>query len=116
MKLATEGSELYLGGTNEALHDGPLEYHAAMNKTGWWEIGGAAVRVNGEEVATGFSTIVDSGTTLVLGPPEQVKALYSRVCDAKMDEGLGLFVFPCNSTPSVEFSWGGNNWPISAEK
>ena len=62
-------------------------------------------------------TIIDSGTTLIYGPPSQGATLYANIPGAKVyDSNSGFYSFPCNSVPNnVAFSWGGNNWTISAD-
>ncbi|KAI0923493.1 hypothetical protein AcV5_009022 [Taiwanofungus camphoratus] len=115
-KLASSGSELYLGGTDSSLYSGSIEYHDLSSSTGYWQIGGASAIVNGNTAVSGFDTIIDSGTTLMYGPPDAVKQFYSSVNGAQeYDSSEGLWSVPCDSIPTVEFSWGGNNWKISSD-
>ena len=69
-----------------------------------------------QTVESGFQTIIDSGTTIIYGPPSQVAAFYQAIPGAQLyDSQSGFYSFPCSSTPSnVAFSWGGNVWTISA--
>ena len=62
-KLASEGSELFLGGTNDDLFSGDLEFHEVDSSAGYWLVPGASVKVNGETAADSIETIIDSGTT-----------------------------------------------------
>jgi cathepsin D len=62
-KLASQGSELFLGGTNNNLFSGDLEFHEVDSSIGLWQVPGASVKVNGQSVADSFETIIDSGTT-----------------------------------------------------
>ncbi|KAH9929057.1 acid protease [Epithele typhae] len=116
-KLATTGSELYLGGTNSALYTGALEYHpVSPSSLGFWQITGASAFANGARVASGFQTVIDSGTTIMYGPPAAVKAFYAAVPGAKVfDAANGLYQYPCARAPSVAFSWGptGKAWAVS---
>lgn len=115
-KLASSGSELYLGGTDSSLYSGSIEYHALSSSVGYWQIGGASAIVNGETAASGFQTIIDSGTTLMYGPPSAVKKLYGNIQGSKVyDSDEGLYSFPCDNAPSIAFSWGGKIWSISAD-
>ncbi|KAH9922356.1 acid protease [Epithele typhae] len=99
-KLATTGSELYLGGTNSALYTGALEYHpVSPSSLGFWQITGASAFANGARVASGFQT-----------------AFYAAVPGAKVfDAANGLYQYPCARAPSVAFSWGptGKAWAVS---
>jgi cathepsin D len=62
-KLAANGSELFLGGTNKTLFTGNLEFHKVDPKVGFWQVPGASVTSNGKKAASNFETIIDSGTT-----------------------------------------------------
>ena len=73
--------------------------------------------VNGKTVASGFDTIIDSGTTIMYGPPSAVKKLYAAVPgSAVYDSSQGYYSYPCDSAPTIAFSWGGKNWEITPEK
>ena len=115
-KLASEGSELLLGEMNPALHTGKVEYHSIL-PTGFWHTSGARYLVGHTISKTSFSTIIDSGTTIMYGPPEAVKKVYEAVEGAGVfDEDYGYYYYPCNSPPEVSFSWGGRQWSITADK
>ena len=116
-KLASTGSELYLGGANSAHYSGSIEYHSVDQSTGFWQIAGASANVGTKAAVTGFETIIDSGTTIMYGPPAAVKKFYAAVSgSAVYDSSQGYYSYPCNSPPSVSFSWGGKKWAISADK
>lgn len=69
------------------------------------------------ETNGGFDTIIDSGTTIMYGPPDAVTMLYSHVPGARVyDEDEGLWEYPCATPPNLSFSWGGRNWEVTAEK
>ncbi|KAI0755204.1 acid protease [Daedaleopsis nitida] len=115
-KLDQTGSELYIGGTNSALYTGAIEYHDVSSDSGFWQIGGASLLLNGKKVASGFDTIIDSGTTLMYATPSAAKTFWAGVKGSKVyDSEEGLYEFPCSSVPSVAFSWGGKSWSISAD-
>jgi len=113
--LASSGSELYLGGTDTSLYTGSVEYHTVSSSSGFWQISGAKALVGTTTAVSGFSTIIDSGTTIMYGPPAAVKTFYSKISGSKVyDSTNGYYSFPCSSVPSVSFSWGGKSWAISA--
>ncbi|KAG8765017.1 hypothetical protein FRC19_007421, partial [Serendipita sp. 401] len=72
----------------------------------------------GSSVVGTTSAIVDSGTTLVIGSTAGVKAFYKKIPgskDASSTVGAGFYTFPCSATiPSVSFTIGGKNLPMSA--
>ncbi|KAI8993962.1 acid protease [Trametes punicea] len=114
-KLASSGSELYLGGTDSKLYSGSIEFHDVDTSTGFWQITGAQAYVGNKAAVSGFETIIDSGTTIMYGPPSAVRTFYQRVSGSELyDSENGYYSFPCNSPPSVSFSWGGKKWAISA--
>ncbi|CDO69152.1 hypothetical protein BN946_scf185042.g54 [Trametes cinnabarina] len=94
-KLASSGSELYLGGTNSDLYSGSIEYHDVDTSTGFWQLPGATAYVGSKAVVSNFETIIDSGTTIMYGPPSAVRTLYKSVSGSKL--------------------WGGKKWAISAD-
>ncbi|KAI0366743.1 protease [Pilatotrama ljubarskyi] len=114
-KLAKSGSELYLGGTNTKLYTGAIEYHQVTG-SGFWQVPGASLLLGSTTVLSGFQTIIDSGTTIIYGPPNDVATLYKSIPGSQLyDQKNGFYSFPCSSVPAnVGFNWGGRTWTISA--
>jgi len=111
--LNSIGSELFLGGTNKRLYTGDIEYHNLSSTSGFWQISGAEAIVHGAIANSGFDTIIDSGTTLMYGPPTEVATFYSNVNDSQLfDSTNGFYSFPCYNIPAVAFNWGGKDWDI----
>ncbi|KAJ3821751.1 acid protease [Lentinula raphanica] len=101
------GSEIYLGGTNPEHYEGSLEYHEVDSREGFWKVKDGNIHLGDEAVLKNFPTIIDSGTTLMYGPPAAVKEFYSKVEGAKVyDEEEGFYTFPCDKVPKVVLSWG----------
>ncbi|TBU37374.1 protease [Dichomitus squalens] len=115
-KLASSGSELYIGGTNSDLYKGDIEYHDISSDNGFWQIGGASVSVGGKSVADSFDTIIDSGSTIITAPTDAAKSFWDAVDGSDVyDSSQGLYSYPCDSAPEVSFNWGGKDWAISSE-
>ncbi|PCH37777.1 acid protease [Wolfiporia cocos MD-104 SS10] len=112
--LADSGSELYLGGTDSYYYTGDIEYYDLVSSAGYWQIGGASAIVNGETVVSDIETIIDSGTTLMYGPPSAVEDFYSNI-DGAQSIGDGAYGIPCDSFPTIAFTWGGNTFTISSD-
>ncbi|KAI0745716.1 acid protease [Earliella scabrosa] len=114
-KLASSGSELYLGGANPQLYTGDIESHMATG-AGYWQLSNMKLFSGSQVVESSQKTIIDSGTTLIYGPPSYVAALYKTIPNSQpYDAENGFYEFPCASTPSnIAFSWGGKKWAISA--
>ncbi|KAJ3992532.1 acid protease [Lentinula boryana] len=115
--LSPNGSELYIGGTNSQLYTGDIEFHDVNTSPGYWKISDGSISVpSNASVVSGFDTIVDSGTTLIYGPTDAVKTLWASIPGASAyDAEPGFYMYPCNQTLGVSFSWGGKNWNIPDE-
>ena len=122
--LTESGSELHLGGTNSQHYSGPIEYHPVLNmevngtsEIALWLLGEAEVGVNGKSAPLSpFKTIIDSGTSLMYGPPDEVEKVYAQVEGSQplTDKLEGFYSFPCDNVPRISFKWGsGKAWTIS---
>lgn len=105
-----------MGGTNDQLYTGDIEYHAVDTNPGYWKISGGSIGIGSNtSVISDITTIVDSGTTVIYGPTAAVKTFWESVPNSKaLDSEPGFYSYPCNQTPEVSFSWGGQSWNISA--
>ncbi|KIK64725.1 hypothetical protein GYMLUDRAFT_399781 [Collybiopsis luxurians FD-317 M1] len=108
------GSELYLGGTNTDLYIGDIEYHPVNKTPGYWKISNASINVgSNRSVVEGIDTVIDSGTTIIYGPIDVVKAFWDAVPESTaFDASPGFYTYPCNQTLNVSFNWGGKDWVI----
>ncbi|KAJ7135850.1 acid protease [Mycena epipterygia] len=114
--LASSGSELYLGGTDDAKFSGDIEFNSVDSSGGFWQATGAKVKVGSTSAVTGIDTIIDSGTTLMYGTPAAVKKLFAKVPgSALFDSTNGFYSYPCDSPPEISFNWGGQDWTVSAD-
>lgn len=115
--LASSGSELFLGGTNTEKYSGVPEFHNVELSTGFWQISGASITYGSSTAVSGFETIIDSGTTIMYGPPAAVKKFYAKISGSQLfDATNGLYSFPCSTSSSISFSWGGKSFAISSKK
>ncbi|KAK1216988.1 hypothetical protein PQX77_020368 [Marasmius sp. AFHP31] len=95
-KITSASSELFLGGTNNQLYTGELEYHPVDTTAGSWQISGAKATIGSTTAVSGFDTIVDSGTTLMYAPPAVAKTFYSKY---KVRALAGVVFVPVLSRP-----------------
>lgn len=92
--LSTNGSELFFGGTNKCRHLPAIEYHSVNKSSAFWQIAGAKAKIGSTAVVSGFQTIIDSGTTIIYGPPAAVKTFYSKIPgSALFDNTNGVCAF-----------------------
>ncbi|KAJ7040974.1 aspartic peptidase domain-containing protein [Mycena alexandri] len=118
------GGTFTLGGTNSSLFTGDIEFHDLTGSSTpmFWQISLSAVTVQGNsvDISTGnaaFSAI-DTGTTAIGGPSDDVSAIWAAVpgASAVRDQGgEGFFQFPCTTSVSVTLSFGGKAWPINPQ-
>jgi cathepsin D len=113
-KLAASGSELFLGGTNSALFSGSFT-KVPVTQEGFWQVDMDGAQVDGTSVMPGVSSIIDTGTTLIVGDSNNVAALYQAMggTDASSTMGPGFFTIPCSSIPTVSLVYGGKSFAIS---
>ncbi|GJJ14486.1 hypothetical protein Clacol_008750 [Clathrus columnatus] len=55
-----DDSSIFLGGVDDSLFTGPVEFHDISDNRGYWEIGNASIAVGSMSIMSGFQTIIDS--------------------------------------------------------
>ncbi|KAJ1302026.1 hypothetical protein OPQ81_000861 [Rhizoctonia solani] len=115
-RLASSGSELYLGGADTTKYTGTITWAPLTSKTYWLTTGSSSV---GSTVGYSGAMIIDSGTTLVVGPTSSVSAWWAKVpgagtCSTSVCGASGYYTYPCSSPPSVSFTFNGRKFSVSA--
>ncbi|PWZ03004.1 acid protease [Testicularia cyperi] len=99
--LRTSGSTLYLGGTDSTKYSGSYSYVSLDSSNGFWQV---PASVNGISI----ESIVDTGTTIIVAPTTQAKALFKKLnLPTFTQSGSTYAYFPCTSPPKVTFTYGG---------
>ncbi|KAF8553161.1 acid protease [Imleria badia] len=113
-KLADSGSSLFLGGADTSLYTGPINWNP-VTQQGYWQVKMDGVVGNRQTILSNLDSIIDTGTTLIVGKPSDVKTFYDALggTDASSTVGAGYYTFPCNSFPNVSFTFNGASFPIS---
>ncbi|KAI0299938.1 acid protease [Russula brevipes] len=113
-KLATSGSELYLGGVNKDLYTGDFTW-VTLSNAGYWQAPFDSISVNGKTVVQETEAIFDTGTTLIIGDPVGIASLYLEIPGAlpAPQYGVGLYTIPCNFNTPISISVGGREFEIS---
>ncbi|KAF9219826.1 acid protease [Gyrodon lividus] len=116
LSLASSGAELYIGGTNPAMYTGEFAYTPVI-VAGFWQVTMENVLANGETVLSNVGCIIDTSLELIRGLSYDVAILYEAVggSDASDTVGDGYYTFPCDSVPSVTFTFSGTSFPIAAD-
>ncbi|XP_006633645.1 nothepsin [Lepisosteus oculatus] len=100
------GGELLLGGIDESLYKGSINWVPLTEKT-YWQIKVDNVKIQGHVAfcSTGCQAIVDTGTSLITGPTVDILALQQHI--GATPSQLGEYLVDCarlSSLPLVEFT------------
>ncbi|XP_019505120.1 PREDICTED: cathepsin E [Hipposideros armiger] len=101
-------SELVFGGYDHSHFSGSLNW-VPVTKQGYWQIALDTIQVGGAVMfcSEGCQAIVDTGTSLITGPPDEIKQLQKAIGAEPMD---GEYVVECdylNVMPDVTFTING---------
>ena len=100
------GSVLVLGGVNEDYSNGSFTY-VTLSSESYWQIPIDGVKV-GSYSKSGFQGVVDTGTSLLVGP--------TAICDAMADE-IGSVKSDCSNIddlPTVTLTLGGQEYQLTS--
>ncbi|XP_076608043.1 napsin-A [Chaetodon auriga] len=114
---AEVGGELTLGGTDPQYYTGDLHYVNVTRKAYW------QIKVDGVEVGNqlslckaGCQAIVDTGTSLLVGPVEEIRALQKAI--GALPLIMGEYLIDCKRIPSlpvISFNIGGKMFNLTGE-
>ncbi|XP_017295850.1 nothepsin [Kryptolebias marmoratus] len=109
--------ELLLGGKDEALYTGPINWIPVTAK-GYWQIKMESVAVQGVSsfCPRGCQAIVDTGTSLIAGPTNEILSLQQLI--GATPTNIGEFLLDCgrlSSLPHVTFVLGGIEYTLTSE-
>ncbi|XP_072234017.1 nothepsin [Leuresthes tenuis] len=110
--------ELLLGGIDESLYNGPINWLPVTAK-GYWQIKMDSVAVQGVSsfCPRGCQAIVDTGTSLIAGPTNDILNLQQLI--GATPTNIGEFVIDCarlSSLPHVTFILGGTEYTLTSER
>ncbi|KAF3765742.1 acid protease [Cryphonectria parasitica EP155] len=100
------------GTVDHSAYLGKMTYRPVKPGKGYWWIELQTMRVgqSNKTMIHSWDTIVDTGTSLFLGPSDIVRAYYKAVPTAEYSQGDNAYVFPCNTTlPDFHFGFS-NDW------
>ncbi|XP_069480054.1 cathepsin D [Ambystoma mexicanum] len=112
------GGELLLGGTDPKYYTGDFNYLNVTRKA-YWQIHMDQMCV-GDQLTIckgGCEAIVDTGTSLLIGPVDEVTALQKTIGAIPLIHGE--YMIPCEKVPSlptITFTIGGKPYPITGEQ
>jgi hypothetical protein len=83
-----------------------------VNQKGFWEAGLDAVSVDGNDLGLkGRTTILDTGTTLLIVPPADAQIIHKSISGAN-EISNGVFSVPCTTNSSVALTFGKQSFAI----
>jgi hypothetical protein len=83
-----------------------------VNTQGFWEASLDAATVDGKDLGfTNRTTILDTGTTLLVMPATDAQTVHNAIPGAKSDKSGG-FTVPCTLNSSVALTFGGKSFAI----
>ncbi|KAI0658656.1 acid protease [Cubamyces menziesii] len=95
----------------------PITYTPVDNSQGFWQVQSTSWTLNGEtKERSGNTTILDTGTTLLLVADDVVDAIYGAIEGATYDDEQGGYKFPSNATiPEVSFAVGDTLYKVNPQ-
>jgi len=105
--------ELVFGGVDPAHYVGDFHF-VELNSATYWSAPLEEVKLEGKMRLSGTSSaIIDSGTSLLIGPKSEVQAVAAMMGAASI---MGFYTIPCDrEVPSLSFSIGGRDYVLEKE-
>ncbi|KAK0524399.1 hypothetical protein OC835_005930 [Tilletia horrida] len=109
--LWPEGARLDLGQIVAEAYQGDIVYSPVDPSDGFWT---TSFNVTGVDATQ--TGIIDTGTTLIIGPPDVVTAIYQSLgVQTQTQQGEVYGVYPTNSPPSISLTFNGVPFTISPD-
>ncbi|KAG2525704.1 hypothetical protein BBO99_00004567 [Phytophthora kernoviae] len=106
--------ELTFGGVDKSHYKGELEYVDVTSAT-YWSVKLDAVETKGEKLTEVNKAIVDSGTSLIAGPKDQVAKLAALVGAHKFI--MGEYLISCSAAaPDISFVLNGKSYTLTKDE
>jgi len=112
------GGVMVLGGSDASLYEGEMTY-IDVNAANYWQItmDGLGIADNNELGCNGGCVgIVDTGSSLLVGPPEETNAINKAIGGNELVPGTGQYFVDCgtiDSLPTVTFTIGGKAFELT---
>jgi len=113
-KESGEKGELLLGGTDSDYYTGDFTYVPLKAET-YWEITMDSLKIGDSTYGEGNNAIVDSGTSLLTGPSDAVKAIAEAIGAKPLI--AGEYVVSCDATdlPDLSFTLNGQVYTLTSK-
>jgi len=103
----SNGGSMDIGFADNNKYTGSISYVPLSSQT-YWAIPLDGSSVNGKTTGMSGHAAIDTGTSLIGGPSDQVAEFYSHVSGAQPGTGDndGYYVYPCSTTVNVTLTFG----------
>jgi len=113
------GGEMILGGSDPAFYEGEFTYVDVDSVPGYWKISMGGIMLENEVLGCTESctAIVDTGSSLLVGPTDQVHTINRRIGGLELIPGTGEYFVDCtkiDSMPPIDFMLGDTAFTLSA--
>ncbi|KAI0872458.1 aspartic peptidase domain-containing protein [Hypoxylon argillaceum] len=106
--------EIVFGALDPSKYTGDVTYSSVKSNSAW-TIALDDITVGGESAGiTGRSAYIDTGTSFVFGPPEDVKVMYNLIPGSASKDG-STYTIPCDTDSKVAFAFSGQSWSVSSK-
>lgn len=114
---AAIGGELILGGSDPNFYTGEVTY-VPVDREGYWEITMDDMASEGATVGCsgGCTAIVDTGSSLLVGPTAETNAINKMIGGIELIPGTGQFFILCSIIdvlPDIDFTIGGTTFTLT---
>ncbi|XP_041966990.1 LOW QUALITY PROTEIN: cathepsin D [Alosa sapidissima] len=112
------GGELLLGGTDPKYYTGDFNY-VPVTRQAYWQVHMDGMGIGSQLTLCkdGCEAIVDTGTSLITGPPAEVKALQKAIGAIPLIQGE--YMVDCKKVPTlptISFVLGGQTYSLTGEQ
>lgn len=107
--------EVAFGAPNKAKYTGDLSYTSVQSGNSW-AIPMDDVLYDGKSVGVKDRlAYIDTGTTFVFGPPDDVAAMYKLIPGSATTDNGRTYTIPCDAEGEVAFAFSGKTWTVSVK-
>jgi len=114
---AAIGGEIIFGGSDPKYHKEPFTY-VPISKVGYWQIKMDAVKIGTGEFCNGScQAIVDTGTSLIAGPTEEIRKINQLIGGSPLPQDK--YLIDCNNIPNlpkINFTIAGKDFSLGGEE
>ncbi|KAI1281819.1 aspartic peptidase domain-containing protein [Xylaria sp. FL0933] len=110
----TNDGEIVFGTVDPDKYTGDITY-TSLKSDSAWTIPMDDITISGKSAGvTGRSAYIDTGTSFVFGPPDDVKAMYKLIPGSSSSDGI-TYTVPCDTDSQVAFTFSGASWNVSSK-